>query len=72
MLGGFDGQSPSASVLQTADGRAFKRVARLPTPVRYAAAATVGDKIYAFGGELGDGSDTDADPGVRRRAPSTP
>jgi Kelch motif protein len=58
VLGGFDGQRPSASVLQTTDGRSFTRVARLPTPVRYAAAATTGDKIYLFGGELADGSDT--------------
>jgi hypothetical protein len=58
VLGGFDGQSPSASVLQTTNGRSFTRVARLPTPVRYTAAATTGDKIYLFGGELADGSDT--------------
>jgi hypothetical protein len=60
VVGGFDGQRPSASVFQTTDGRAFTRVARLPTPVRYAAAATFGDKIYTFGGELADGSDTNA------------
>jgi hypothetical protein len=58
IIGGYDGQSPSASVLQTTNGQAFTRVARLRTPVRYAAAATIGDKIYIFGGELADGSDT--------------
>jgi hypothetical protein len=58
VLGGYDGQAPSASVLQTVNGSAFTRVARLPTPVRYAATATIGDKIYAFGGELADGSET--------------
>jgi hypothetical protein len=58
-VGGFDGQTPDASVLQTVNGAAFTRVARLPTPVRYAATATIGDKIYAFGGELADGSETD-------------
>jgi hypothetical protein len=58
VLGGYDGRHPSASVLQTTDGGSFTRVARLPTPVRYTAAATIGDKMYAFGGELGDGSDT--------------
>jgi hypothetical protein len=57
-VGGFDGQAPDASVLQTVNGAAFTRVARLPTPVRYAATATIGDKIYAFGGELADGSET--------------
>lgn len=58
LLGGYDGQSPSGSVLQTTNGAAFTRVARLPTPVRYTTAAALGDKIYAFGGELADGSDT--------------
>jgi hypothetical protein len=59
VLGGFNGQTPSAAVFQTTTGRSFERVARLPTPVRYTAVATLGDKIYAFGGELADGSDTD-------------
>jgi hypothetical protein len=59
LVGGYDGTHPSASVLQTTDGRSFTRVARLPTPVRYTAVATSGDKIYAFGGELANGQDTD-------------
>jgi Kelch motif len=59
VIGGFNGQRPSASVLETTDGRAFTRVARLPTPVRYAAVAAVPDKIYVFGGELGSGRETD-------------
>jgi hypothetical protein len=59
VVGGFDGQAPDASVLQTLNGAAFTRVARLPTPVRYAATATTGDKIYTFGGELADGNETD-------------
>ena len=59
-VGGYDGQQPSGSVFQTASGRTFTRVARLPTPVRYAAVANLGDKIYAFGGELADGSETNA------------
>lgn len=58
VLGGYDGVRPSGSVLQTSDGRSFTRVARLATPVRYGAAATDGGRIYVFGGELGDGSDT--------------
>src|SRR5262249_16475388 len=58
VLGGFDGWAASASVFQTVDGRTFTRVARMPTPVRYTAIATVGDKIYAFGGELANGQDT--------------
>ncbi|MFL5906800.1 MAG: Kelch repeat-containing protein [Solirubrobacterales bacterium] len=58
ILGGFNGNSPSASVFQTTDGRTFTRVARLPTPVRYAAVAAIQDKIYVFGGELANGQDT--------------
>jgi hypothetical protein len=58
LFGGFNGTSPSPSVLQTTDGRAFRRVARLPVPVRYAAVAATQDKIYVFGGELASGQDT--------------
>ena len=58
VVGGFNGTSPSAAVLQTTNGSAFERVARLPTPVRYAAVAATQDKIYAFGGELANGQDT--------------
>ena len=58
VLGGFNGTSPSASVLETTNGRTFTRVARLPTPVRYAAVAAIQDKIYVFGGELASGQDT--------------
>jgi hypothetical protein len=58
LIGGFNGKSPTASVLQTTDGKAFTRVARLPTPVRYAAVAATQDKIYVFGGELANGQDT--------------
>jgi hypothetical protein len=57
-LGGTDSEGLSGSVLQTTDGRTFTRVAKLPTPVRFAAAATVGDKIYVFGGRLATGQET--------------
>ena len=59
LLGGYDGSSPTGAVLETTDGRSFRRVARLPGAVRYTAAAPLGGKIYAFGGELGSGADTD-------------
>ena len=58
VIGGFNDKRPSASVYQTTDGRGFTRVAHLPTPVRYAAVAAIQDKIYVFGGELANGSDT--------------
>jgi N-acetylneuraminic acid mutarotase len=59
VLGGYDGQRPSESVFRTSDGRSFTTVARLPTAVRYAAVAALGSRIYAFGGELSTGADTD-------------
>jgi Kelch motif len=59
VLGGYDGQRPSASVFRTTDGRSFTRAARLPTAVRYTAAAALDSRIYAFGGELSTGGDTD-------------
>ena len=45
-------------MLETTDGRTFTRVARLPTPVRNAAIATIGDKIYLFGGKVANGRKT--------------
>jgi N-acetylneuraminic acid mutarotase len=59
VLGGYDGQRPSASVFRTSDGRSFTTVASLPTAVRYTAVAALGSRIYAFGGELSTGADTD-------------
>jgi hypothetical protein len=59
VLGGYDGQQPSAAVYRTADGRSFSTVGRLPTAVRYTAIAALGTRIYAFGGELSTGADTD-------------
>jgi hypothetical protein len=59
VLGGFDGQQPSAAVYRTSDGRSFTTAGRLPTAVRYAAVVALGDRIYAFGGELASGTDTD-------------
>ena len=58
LLGGYDGQTTVAPVLRTRDGRHFSTIAELPTPVRYTAVATFGRTIYALGGELADGADT--------------
>jgi outer membrane protein assembly factor BamB len=60
VLGGYDGQAPSAAVLQTSDGRRFTSIAQLPVPVRYPAVAAVGQAIYLFGGETAGGTPTDA------------
>jgi hypothetical protein len=58
VLGGYDGQTPIASVLRTTDGRSFTNAGSIATGVRYAAVAALGQRIYAFGGELGTGADT--------------
>ena len=60
VLGGYDGQAPTATILQTTDGRRFAAVGALPVPFRYAATAAVEETIYAFGGELASGADTGA------------
>jgi hypothetical protein len=59
VLGGYDGQQPSAAIYRTSDGRSFATVGRLPTAVRYTAAAALSGRIYTFGGELASGADTD-------------
>ena len=59
VLGGYDGTAPVGDVLQTGDGRSFKRIASLPTPVRYAAVVPQGHVIYAFGGETASGQDSE-------------
>ena len=59
VVGGYDGQSVLGSVLRTADGSHVAKVGSLRTPVRYTALATLGGRIYAFGGELATGADSD-------------
>jgi galactose oxidase-like protein/Kelch motif protein len=59
VVGGYDDVRPLASVLRTTNGSTFTRVANLSTPVRYTALADTGGKLYAFGGELASGGDTD-------------
>ncbi len=60
VLGGYDGTELDPSVLATADGTAFNQVAELPVPARYLAVAALGRRIFAFGGETGEGEATDA------------
>jgi Kelch motif protein len=57
VLGGFDGQTTVASVLETRTGTSLRVIASLQVPVRYTAAASLGGKIYLFGGELASGAD---------------
>jgi hypothetical protein len=51
LIGGYDGATYDARVLATSDGRRFRTVARLPVPVRYAAVAGEGNRIWVFGGQ---------------------
>lgn len=60
VVGGFDGTTTVGSVLQTTNGTNPRPSATLLTPVRYPAVAAVGQTIYALGGELADGTDTDS------------
>lgn len=60
VLGGYDGNEPIPSVLATTDGSKFTEVTKLPAPGRYLAVATLGGRIYAFGGETASGSASDA------------
>lgn len=59
VLGGYDGRAPIPTVLSTSDGARFSQVATLPVPARYVAAAALGGRIYAFGGETASGAPTD-------------
>jgi hypothetical protein len=45
-------------VLTTTDGTTFATLATLPTPVRYPAAAVIGNSLYVIGGEGIDGRDS--------------
>jgi N-acetylneuraminic acid mutarotase len=50
LVGGYDGTSWTGTVLATTNGRTFTKVATLPVPVRYAAVAGAGKRIWVFGG----------------------
>jgi hypothetical protein len=50
LVGGYDGTSWLGTVLATTNGRTFRTVAKLPVPVRYAAVAGAGTRIWVFGG----------------------
>jgi len=56
VIGGYDGGAPDPAVLATTDGRHFRTAARLPVPVRYAAAAAGAGAIWVFGGQTASGT----------------
>jgi outer membrane protein assembly factor BamB len=51
VVGGYDGSSPDPEVLATSDGHTFTNVANLAIPVRYPAVASLGSRLYVFGGQ---------------------
>jgi hypothetical protein len=50
IIGGYDGTRADPQVLATTDGKTFTSIGSLPLPVRYPAVASLGGKIYVFGG----------------------
>jgi hypothetical protein len=56
LIGGYDGTTLDPAVLATADGRHLRVAARLPVPVRYAAAAAGPGGIWMFGGQTASGA----------------
>lgn len=63
IVGGYSGPSADSAVLATRNGQRYKTVAHLAVPVRYAAVAALGRKLFVFGG--------DATSGPRSGAPIT-
>ena len=51
VVGGYDGTRWNPRVLATRDGQHFRVAARLAVPVRYAASAVAGGRIWVFGGQ---------------------
>lgn len=69
VVGGYDGVALAPNVLETTDGVTFRRVARLPIPIRYPAVVALDGRIFVFGG-MGASGETAAiqevDPTSRR------
>jgi hypothetical protein len=55
VIGGYDGISWNPQVVATTDGQHFRVAARLAVPVRYAASAMAGGRIWVFGGQTAAG-----------------
>lgn len=51
VIGGYDGVTSPADVLETVDGSHFAKVVRLPVPVRYPAVVVRHGVIWLFGGQ---------------------
>ncbi len=56
VVGGYDGQQMDPAVLATSNGRTYRRLSRLPRPVRYGAVAIAGRWLWVMGGLAGGGA----------------
>jgi hypothetical protein len=56
LIGGYDGHTPQAAVWATTNGTSFRKVATLPTGVRYPAVAMLDGQIVVAGGQSGSGA----------------
>jgi DNA-binding beta-propeller fold protein YncE len=70
VVGGYTGSSWLDTIVAWRPGTPARVVARLPSPVRYAAVVAAGGKVVVAGGSLPDGTATDSvfvfDPRTRR------
>ncbi len=55
IIGGYNGKSADPQVLTTTNGITFHNYGNLPVPVRYAAAVSLNNIIYIFGGLAASG-----------------
>jgi N-acetylneuraminic acid mutarotase len=55
IVGGYDGVRAQRSIFATVDGASFELAGILPVGLRYAAVASVGDRLVIAGGETDDG-----------------
>ena len=58
VIGGYDGAATPPGVLATTDGRTFRRVADLPSGLRYSGVARAHGAVWILGGEV-DGHELD-------------
>ncbi len=60
IVGGYSGSSADSAVLATSNGQSYRTVAHLSVPVRYAAVAALGRRLFVFGGDATSGPRTGA------------
>lgn len=56
VIGGYDDVVPRREIYATTDGSAFRKVAELPTGLRYPGVAVVGSRVIIVGGQTATGA----------------